>query len=375
MLQDHDAQTSAGPRSGHRSPLQLLAYGAAFFYAFGLLFIALALTVWFAADILLLVFASMLLAVFLRSSSKLLSRALPLPVGLSLVLVSLSLILLFSMMAYLMAPSLVTQARQLYDAVPLSLERLYTYLLSYERFHNVVQTLPPLQDMVPEFSKVLGQAQAVFSGVLNLTTKLLLVLFIGLYLAAQPDIYIRGLLRLFSPEKKPRMQAVLQELEQTLTLWLLGKLAGMLVIGTATGMALSLLGVPMASALGLLTGLLNFIPYLGPVLAAIPTLLIAFSKEPMLALYAMLFYIGLQLAESYILTPFVDRRTVSLPPALTITVQVIMGIFFGMLGIMLATPLAAVAYVMINMLYVEDVLGDAPGETQTKAATPLPGGG
>lgn len=375
MLQDHDAQTSAGLRSGHRSPLQLLAYGAAFFYAFGLLFIALSLTVWFAADILLLVFASMLLAVFLRSCSKLLSRALPLPVGLSLVLVSLLLILIFSMMAYLMAPSLITQARQLYDAVPLSLERLYTYLLSYERFHNVVQTLPPLQDMVPEFSKVLGQAQAVFSGVLNLTTKLLLVLFIGLYLAAQPGIYIRGLLRLFPPEKKPRMQAVLQELEQTLTLWLLGKLAGMLVIGTATGMALSLLGVPMASALGLLTGLLNFIPYLGPVLAAIPTLLIAFSKEPMLALYAMLFYIGLQLAESYILTPFVDRRTVSLPPALTITVQVIMGIFFGMLGIMLATPLAAVAYVMINMLYVEDLLGDAPGETQVKATQPLPGSG
>src|SRR5690606_24135049 len=106
------------------------------------------------------------------------------------------------------------------------------------------------------------------------------------------------------------------------------------------GMALGLLEVPMAGALGLITGLLNFIPYLGPVLAAIPTLLIAFSKEPMLALYAMLFYVALQLAESYVLTPFVDRRTVSLPPALTITTQVIMGIFFGVLGVMLATPLA-----------------------------------
>jgi len=269
---------------------------------------------------------------------------------------------------YLMAPSLISQARQLYEAVPLSLERLYVYLLRYEWFHNVVQAIPPPGDMMPELSKVLDRAQAVFSSVMNLTTQVALIVFLGVYMAAQPGIYIRGLLRLFPHSKKQRMHAVLMTLEQTLTLWLLGKLVGMLIIGTTTGMALGLLEVPMAGALGLITGLLNFIPYLGPVLAAIPTLLIAFSKEPMLALYAMLFYVALQLAESYVLTPFVDRRTVSLPPALTITTQVIMGIFFGVLGVMLATPLAAVAYVIINMLYVEDVLGDRPARKQPSAA-------
>ena len=371
MAQDHQKQPSAGPHSGNRSPLQLLVYGVTLFYALGLLCVALSLTLWFAADILLLVFASILLAVLLRSCSKLLSHALHLPVSLSLLLVMLLLILVFSLMIYLLAPSLISQARQLYEAVPLSAERLYLYLLRYEWFHNVVQAIPPIQDMVPQLSKVVDRAQAVFSSVLNLTTQLMLVLFIGLYLAAQPGVYIRGLLKLFPHDKKPRMQAVLHELEQTLTLWLLGKMAGMFIIGTATGMALALLEVPLAGALGLITGLLNFIPYLGPVLAAIPTLLIAFSKEPMLALYAMLFYIGLQLAESYILTPFVDRRTVSLPPALTITVQVMMGIFFGLLGVMLATPLAAVAYVMINMLYVEDVLGnDSPAPAVSAARMP-----
>jgi predicted PurR-regulated permease PerM len=358
MAQEYDTQQTTESDSSVRSPLRLVAYGILFFYAFGLLFTGLALTLWFAADVLLLVFASILLAVFLRSCSKRLSRMLQLPVGLSLFIVVTALFLILALLGNLLAPSLIAQGWQLYEAVPLSLERVYLYLLRYEWFQNMVQTLPPLQDMVPELSKVLTQAQAVFSGVLNLTTQLALVLFLGLYLAAQPGIYLRGLLRLFPAHKKPRMQAVLYELEHTLTLWLLGKLVGMVIIGTATGMALGMIGVPLAGALGLITGVLNFIPYLGPILGAIPTLLIAFSKEPMLALYAMLFYVGLQLAESYILTPFVDRRTVALPPALTITVQVMMGIFFGLTGIMLATPLAAVAYVLINMLYVEDVLGE-----------------
>lgn len=352
-----------------RSPLQLLAYGLALFYGLGLLFIALALTLWYASDILLLVFASILLAVFLRGCSKLVSRSFTLPIGLALFLVLVLLGLLFTLTIYLLAPSLIAQGRQLYEAVPQSLDRLYFYLLGYDWFHSVVQTVPPLQDLVPEFSKLLSQAQAVFSGVLNLATKLALVLFLGLYMAAQPGIYLRGLIRLFPVAKKTRMRGVLNELEHTLTMWLLGKLVGMVIIGTATGMVLSLLGVPLAGALGLITGLLNFIPYLGPILGAIPTLLIAFSQQPMLAVYALLFYVSLQLTESYIITPVVDRRTVSLPPALTITVQVMMGIFFGLLGIALATPLAAVAYVLINMLYVEDVLGEkSDGHTPSHAA-------
>ncbi len=203
MAQDHQKQPSAGPHSGNRSPLQLLVYGVTLFYALGLLCVALSLTLWFAADILLLVFASILLAVLLRSCSKLLSHALHLPVSLSLLLVMLLLILVFSLMIYLLAPSLISQARQLYEAVPLSAERLYLYLLRYEWFHNVVQAIPPIQDMVPQLSKVVDRAQAVFSSVLNLTTQLMLVLFIGLYLAAQPGVYIRGLLKLFPHDKSP----------------------------------------------------------------------------------------------------------------------------------------------------------------------------
>lgn len=361
MAQENDKLNSGSRQPWQRNPLQLLAYGVALFYGLGLLFIALALTLWFAADILLLVFASILMAVFLRGCSKLISRTFNIHVGLALFTVLIMLGLLFTLTGYLLAPSLITQGRQLYDAVPQSLDRLYFYLLEYDWFHSVVQTVPPLQDMVPEFSKVLTQAQAVFSGVLNIATKLALVMFLGLYMAAQPGIYLRGLVRLFPPAKKPRVWAVLHELEHTLTMWLLGKLLGMVIIGTTTGMALSMLGVPLAGALGLITGLLNFIPYLGPIFGAIPTLLIAFSKEPMLAVYALLFYVSLQMLESYIITPFVDRRTVSLPPALTITVQVMMGIFFGLLGIALATPMAAVAYVLINMMYVEDVLGERQG--------------
>lgn len=117
--------------------------------------------------------------------------------------------------------------------------------------------------------------------------------------------------------------------------------------------------------LGILAGLLDFIPYIGPILAAVPAVLIAFSESPMLALYVALLFIGLQAAEGYLLLPLIERRTVSLPPALTIIMQILLGAFFGLAGVALATPLTAVLAVLITMLYVQDVLGDQvsiPGE-------------
>ncbi|WP_420473766.1 AI-2E family transporter [Noviherbaspirillum sp. ST9] len=143
-----------------------------------------------------------------------------------------------------------------------------------------------------------------------------------------------------------------------MSLWLRGKLLSMTVVGAATAIGLTILGVPLALALGLVAGLLDFIPYIGPVLAAIPALLIAFSQGPMLALYVILLFIVLQLLEGYLLLPLIERKTVSMPPALTITMQVLMGLAFGLAGIALATPLTAVVAVLVAMLYVEDVLDD-----------------
>jgi predicted PurR-regulated permease PerM len=153
---------------------------------------------------------------------------------------------------------------------------------------------------------------------------------------------------------------VLDAIGDTLARWLVGKVASMIVVGVATATGLWALDVPLAMVLGLIAGLLDFIPYIGPLMAGVPAVLIAFSISPELGLYTMLLFLGIQLAEGYLLSPLIEARSVSLPPALTIAMQMLLGALFGMAGIALATPIAAVLSVLVTMLYIQDVLGDSP---------------
>ena len=132
----------------------------------------------------------------------------------------------------------------------------------------------------------------------------------------------------------------------------------MLIVGIATSVGLSMLGVPLALILGIIAGFLDFIPYLGPIMAGVPAVLLALSISPELALYTVLLFVGVQLVEGYLLQPLIEARAVDLPPALVIVMQLIFGTLFGFAGVALATPLAAGLAVLVRMLYIEDVLGD-----------------
>jgi predicted PurR-regulated permease PerM len=186
-----------------------------------------------------------------------------------------------------------------------------------------------------------------------------IVVFVGLYVAADPDVYARGLVRLVPMPRRRRAREVLEALARTLRRWLVGKLLGMAVIAVATWAGLSLAGVPLALVLGLLAGLLNFVPYLGPMLSFVPALPLAIPEGATTVGWVLGLYVGIQMAESYLLTPLVDQQSVALPPALTITAQVLLGVLLGWLGLVLATPLTAAALVLVRMLYVEDLLGDS----------------
>jgi len=132
----------------------------------------------------------------------------------------------------------------------------------------------------------------------------------------------------------------------------------MTAVGLLSYVGLRLLGVPLALILAVVAFLLTFIPFIGPLLSAIPVVLVAFSVGPTTALYALLLSSAIQMLEGHVLTPNVQRRSVALPPALTIAAQVLFGVLVGALGVMLATPLAATALVMVKELYVREVLGD-----------------
>lgn len=196
----------------------------------------------------------------------------------------------------------------------------------------------------------------------------LVVIFAGIFLATQPRFYRTGAIKLVPPARRALVAEAMDESERALHLWLKGQLIAMVAVGLLTGFGLWLLGVPSAFALGLLAGLLEFIPFAGPILAAVPAVLLALAVGPDLALWVVLLYFAVQQFESYVLTPLVQQYAVDLPGVVLLFSLLGFGAIFGTLGIILAAPLSVVTYVLVKRLYVIEALHTAtpiPGERKT----------
>lgn len=317
------------------------------------------LFLWAVIDVLLLTFAGILLAIFLRSLSQGVCLYTPLGEGWALAVVVLGLVALLGVGGWLLAPQVAEQGDRLIERLPRAVQQIKEQAEQYQWSRRLFAQAPAPEEMVPENADVLTGAIGVFSTTLGALANVVIILFVGLFLAIEPRLYTDGLLRLIPMGKRARAREVLHAVGGALQWWLVGKVVAMLVIGVLTALGLWLLGVELALTLGLLAALLTFIPNLGPVLALVPAVLLALMHSPTRALYVTLLYLAIQTVESYVLTPLVQRRTVSLSPALTITAQVALGVLLGGLGLVLATPLTILLLVLIQMLYIEDTLGDS----------------
>jgi predicted PurR-regulated permease PerM len=195
----------------------------------------------------------------------------------------------------------------------------------------------------------------------------LVVLVAGIYLAAQPRFYATGAVKLVPPAKRQLAIEAMQDSERALRLWLKGQLIAMVAVGLLVGLGLWVLGMPSALALGLLAGILEFIPFAGPILSAVPAVLLALAVSPDLALWVVLLYFAVQQFEGLVLTPLVQQYAVDLPGVVLLFSLLAFGILFGVLGVILAAPLAVVTYVLVKRLYVIETLHTAtpiPGETK-----------
>ncbi len=313
---------------------------------------------WAAGNVLLLVFAGILLAALLTGMSEWLQRLTGLSHGWALAAVCIALLAVTAATLSFLTPSIASQIDELRESLPKSVERLRERADDYRWSRELLAQAPSGEDLLPERRDVLSGVTGVFSNTLGAVANIAIVLFLGLYLSVDPALYREGLVRLVPPARRDRARVVLLTVGYTLRWWLVGKLIDMAVVGVLTWLGLVLLGVPLALTLALLAALLTFIPNIGPVLAAVPAVLLALLEGPTQALYVVLLYLAVQTVESYLITPIVQQRTVSLPPALTITAQVLLGVLAGALGLLLATPLAAMALVLVKMLYVEDALED-----------------
>lgn len=249
---------------------------------------------------------------------------------------------------------------RLTEQVPASIKQMEESLRNTDWGRSLLETV---SDM--ESEATLGDAarrfMGVFSNLVGVLTAALVILVLGLYLAIEPQVYIRGTLRLFPPRARGRAREVGEELGHALRWWLLGRLASMFVVFLLTWAALLLLGLPLAFLLALIAGILSFIPNLGPILAAVPAVLMGLPEGPQQALWVVVAYLLVQTVESYSITPLIQRRVVQLPPALLLSFQLVMGAVAGFLGLFVATPLLVVLMVLVRMLYIQDRLKEDIG--------------
>lgn len=322
-----------------------------------------ALFVWFALDLLLLLFAGLLFAIFLRTLSHAVASRTPLGDGLALAAVILVLLGVAGGAGMLFSNQLAAQAEEISERVPQAAKTLMDRL-EQSSWGNWLVDQVRGEDGEVAPGGAMGQGQMVQQAtgaarwVLDGLIGVVVVMFVGIYLAASPARYIRGLLHLVPIRRRERMGEVLYAIGYTLKWWLFGQLLAMVLVGVVMGTGLALIGVPLAFGLGVLAGLFEFIPTIGPILGVLPALLLAVVDAPQKAVYVLMLYGVLQGLEAYLITPLVQQRVVHLPPVLTISAQMLFAARLGPIGLIIAVPLMAVIQVTIQMLYVKDVLTD-----------------
>lgn len=301
----------------------------------------------------LVIFAGILLAVLISASGSWIARRLGcsrrIGIGLFLVVLNFTLAGAFT----LFVPAILEQVDAFVEQVPAAIDALRNAVEDAPWLDRLLSGVTPSNFFSSESREMTtGAVESTFS----VFGSVVIVLFIGLFGALDPAVYRRGVLSLIAASLRPRAHEVMDRLGHTMRGWLLAQLIAMTMVGVLTGLGVWMIGVPLPLLLGLIAGMLAFIPNLGPVIAAVPAMLLAVPQGGQAVLFVVLVFVVVQALESYAVTPLLQQRTVALPPALVIGVQLLMGTLFGLMGLLLATPLAAVAMTLINAVYVEDYL-------------------
>ena len=322
---------------------------------------ALALLLWQLRIVVVLLFGAVVMATIVRAVADPFSKYLRLPDWVAVLVAVILITALLGGIGWLLGQQIVAQTDALTRTLPEALGRVDQWLGSFGLSH-------PFQTWFAQLHTSGGTLVSRFASWLSVASNglanFLIVLFGGIFLAAEPRFYRTGAIKLVPPAKRGLIAEAMDESERALRLWLKGQVLAMLVIGVMTALGLWLLGVESWLVLGILAGFFEFIPFAGPILSAIPGVLIALVQSPELALWTALMYVFVQHSEAYLIQPLIQQYAVDVPAVVLLFSLLAFAVLFGAIGILFAAPLTVVTYVLVKRLYVIEAL-DTP--------TPIPG--
>lgn len=335
----------------------------------GLLFI------WEIRGTLMLTFAAVILVVFFTMPVRLFMNHFNMNRFLAIILSVIGFFIIVLLIARLIVPTIAAQFSELAtNVVPNGVEQLQATITR----ENLIAWFPFLEgiitgdstelinQVISQVSDALGRLGGtvlpVVGGVANTILSVLIIFFLSMYLLAEPELYVNGIITLTPKWYRDRMQIILRRVDSTLRVWLSVTGVSMIVVGLGTGLGLAALGIREWVALGVLAGMLSFIPNFGPIVALVPSVAAAMVQAPNNVIWTVVIIYGVSLVQSQVVSPILASERMNMPAILVLLGQIIFGFFFGFLGLMLAVPLSACVAVLVDEIYVRDVLGDRPKE-------------
>jgi len=344
---------------------------------------------WVIKEALLVAFAGVILAVILTGLARQLRKMVPVSKGLSLAAVCILILMFMAGFGLLFGSQIVSEFEELTEKLPEQAAEVMETVRGWPMGDRILESIgfegggssdeqPDKgegngedgdnddQEMSDDIAKDAGgMLFTVGSTIASLISTVLLIFGTGIFFAISPDIYKNGIVLLFPRKRADRIHQALETSGNALWKWVTGQFIAMLFVGITITIGLMILGVPLAIILGFIAGVADFVPIVGPIAAAIPAILLAFSVSPETALYTTILFVVIQQIEGNVVTPLLQKRMVSIPPAVVLLSIFAFGLVFGIPGVILATPLAVIGMVLIGMFYVQDVLGkeiSIPGE-------------
>jgi predicted PurR-regulated permease PerM len=322
---------------------------------------AAALLLWQVRGVVVLLFGAVLVATVIRAIADPLHNRLHVPDRLAVLLSVLLIVGLIAGTLWLIGAQISAQSEAVAGTLPQAIGTIDAWLAGFGIGH-------PIQQWLVKVHSGGGLVGPNLAGLLSSLTfgaaSFLILFFGGIFLAAQPRLYGVGIVKLVPPARRAVVAEAIEDSERALRLWLKGQLWAMVLIGVLTWAGLWLLGVPSALVLSLISGLLEFVPYAGAITSSVPAILVALAQSPELALWTVGMYVVVHHLEAYVIQPVIQQYAVEIPAVITLFSLLAFGLLFGLIGILLAAPMAVVAYVLVKRLYVIEVL-DTP--------TPIPG--